>query len=38
MNLWNCGFSVPGDIANGVEILYRTIHLLDKKLGAKPTA
>jgi N-carbamoyl-L-amino-acid hydrolase len=31
-------FTSPGDIANGVEVLYRTILLLDKKLGAKPTA
>jgi hypothetical protein len=30
--------ALPGDIANGVEVLYRTILLLDKKLGAKPTA
>jgi N-carbamoyl-L-amino-acid hydrolase len=28
-------FTQPNDIANGVEILYRTILLLDKKLGAK---
>jgi beta-ureidopropionase / N-carbamoyl-L-amino-acid hydrolase len=31
-------YTSPGDIANGVEVLYRTILLLDKKLGAKPTA
>jgi N-carbamoyl-L-amino-acid hydrolase len=31
-------FTSPGDLANGVEVLYRTILLLDKKLGAKPTA
>ena len=28
-------FTAPGDVANGVEVLYRTILLLDKKLGAK---
>jgi beta-ureidopropionase / N-carbamoyl-L-amino-acid hydrolase len=28
-------FTAPSDVANGVEILYRTILLLDKKLGAK---
>jgi acetylornithine deacetylase/succinyl-diaminopimelate desuccinylase-like protein len=28
-------FTPPGDVANGVEILYRTILLLDKKLGSK---
>jgi beta-ureidopropionase / N-carbamoyl-L-amino-acid hydrolase len=28
-------FTAPGDVANGVEILYRTILLLDKQLGAK---
>jgi N-carbamoyl-L-amino-acid hydrolase len=28
-------FTPPGDLANGVEVLYRTIVLLDKKLNAK---
>jgi beta-ureidopropionase / N-carbamoyl-L-amino-acid hydrolase len=28
-------FTAPGDVANGVEVLYRTILLLDKELGAK---
>jgi acetylornithine deacetylase/succinyl-diaminopimelate desuccinylase-like protein len=28
-------FTAPGDVANGVEILYRTILLLDMRLGAK---
>ena len=28
-------FTAPGDVANGVEVLYRTILLLDKTLGAK---
>jgi N-carbamoyl-L-amino-acid hydrolase len=28
-------FTQPGDLANGVEILYRTILLLDSKLGGK---
>lgn len=28
-------FTAPGDVANGVEVLYRTILLLDKNLGAK---
>ena len=28
-------FTQPSDLANGVEILYRTILLLDKRLGAK---
>lgn len=28
-------FTAPGDVANGVEVLYRTILLLDKQLGAK---
>jgi hypothetical protein len=29
---------IPSDIANGVEVLYRAILLLDEKLAAKPTA
>jgi N-carbamoyl-L-amino-acid hydrolase len=28
-------FTQPGDLANGVEVLYRTILLLDRRLGAK---
>jgi N-carbamoyl-L-amino-acid hydrolase len=28
-------FTAPGDVANGVEVLYRTILLLDKRLGAR---
>ncbi len=28
-------YTAPGDVANGVEVLYRTILLLDKKLDAK---
>ena len=28
-------FTAPGDVANGVEVLYRTILLLDKKVSAK---
>lgn len=28
-------FTAPGDVANGVEVLYRTILLLDKKMDAK---
>ena len=30
-------FTAPGDVANGVEVLYRTILLLDKKLDGKRT-
>jgi N-carbamoyl-L-amino-acid hydrolase len=28
-------FTSPGDLANGVEVLYRTILLLDERLGSK---